>query len=280
MKCGRGRGFLPSEVPPPQGRAESPNGPSWHRYLPRLAPTPPPRLRRVVPPKLHTTSRRKTTVVCAPQTWSFNMSTPVLVTPYKGVRPAVALRTSNPRGAVAKPLPPVSSYAFASILRSADSPELQAAIDGIADICAKNHMSLAHEYASHLPPLGEITTANSSTARPPPFRPGRRRALTSVPEVSSGSSQGSDTSHGRGNNVVNFRWKREEFRPLRTIRIGSMGRTISVRGTIAVSGVYHEARITQATFSPRGASEVTPRRSSEAKVVLRNLLAANGRQPT
>ena len=92
------------------------------------------------------------------------MAQPVLVRAYTDSRPATATGLDNAGRAQA--LPPISSFAFADILRSADCADFQVAIDGIAEICAKNRMSLADEYASHLPPLGEITATTSSNMRP------------------------------------------------------------------------------------------------------------------
>ncbi|KAK4544164.1 hypothetical protein LTR36_004374 [Oleoguttula mirabilis] len=161
------------------------------------------------------------------------MAAPVLVRAYTGIRrPA----TSAPsRHSEIQALPPVSSYAFADILRSADCPEFQHAIDGIAEICAKNRMSLADEYASHLPPLGEITAATSVAAKPHLLRPGVRRPLTSVPEGSSGSSEGSRRSKKRSR-IFGFGLQRPvDGRSLRQMRIGSMGRTISVGSTVALA---------------------------------------------
>jgi hypothetical protein len=110
------------------------------------------------------------------------------------------------------------------------------AIDGIAEICAKNRMSLADEHSSHLPPFGEITAASSAAIRPHLLRPGMRRALTSVPEGSSGSSEGSNrSSKKRRSGLFGFR-KQQEVRtqPMRKMRIGSMGRSVSVIGTTAL----------------------------------------------
>ena len=137
----------------------------------------------------------------------------------------------------AQALPPISSYAFADILKAADCPDLQKALDGIAEICAKNRMSLADEYSSHLPPLGEITAASTTApSKPHLVRPGLRPALTSVPEGSSGSSEGSRKSKKRTRSLFGFGWQKTVVsNPLRKVRIGSMGRTIDVGTTTAVA---------------------------------------------
>ncbi|KAK5694828.1 hypothetical protein LTR97_009419 [Elasticomyces elasticus] len=85
------------------------------------------------------------------------MTTPVLVKAYNTSSKRPGKVSARPRaGDVAQALPPISSYAFSDILNSIQSPELSEAITGIAEICAKNRMSLADEYASHLPPVGDI----------------------------------------------------------------------------------------------------------------------------
>ncbi|KAF2774006.1 hypothetical protein EJ03DRAFT_73768 [Teratosphaeria nubilosa] len=164
------------------------------------------------------------------------MAHPVLVRAYTG---NTGISTSAPRAHLAAELhalPPISSYAFADILRTANCPDLQHAIDGIAEICAKNRMSLADEYSSHLPPLGEITATSSAAARPHPHRPGPRRALPAVPEVSSSSSESSVKSKTRRRSIFSFRRQTvHESNILRRITIGRMGRTIAVNGTTAIS---------------------------------------------
>lgn len=158
------------------------------------------------------------------------MAQPVLVTAYNSVK---ASSSERERGK-SKALPPVSAYAFADILQSVDSPEVQAAIHGIAEICAKNRMSLAEEYASHLPPVGEITQASSSATKSISQRPGMRRPLTSVPEASSTSSEGSRKSRRRSI----FGFGRQSVATnvyTRNIRIAAMGRSISISGTTAMA---------------------------------------------
>ena len=164
------------------------------------------------------------------------MAAPVLVRAYAGDNSS-PYGTSSARGGGARALPPVSSYTFAEILRASDCQDFQQAINGIAEICAKNHMSLADEYSSHLPPLGEITATNSAAVRPHLLRPGMRTALTSVPEASSGSSEGSHKSRKRSSRVFGFRQKEDmQSESMRKMRIGSMGRTVPVNGTTAMAG--------------------------------------------
>lgn len=179
------------------------------------------------------------------------MAQPVLVkaAPDRRTSTRDVLRKDN------RALPPISAYTFASILRTADTtPEFQAAIDGIAEICAKNRMSLADEYASHLPPLGEITAATTTTIRPHLLRPGIRRPLTSVPEGSSGSSQGSGKSL-RKSSMFGFRKQQQvqEIAAARRVQIGMMGRTISIGSTTALAAEAwthpkHERRSSEDTI--------------------------------
>lgn len=163
------------------------------------------------------------------------MAQPVLVRAYTN-RKSSEDRTP---GKIGHPeaLPPISAYSFAAILREVDGDQgFQTAIDGIAEICAKNRLSLAEEYASHLPPVGEITTATSSTVRPQLHRPGMRRALTSVPEASSGSSEGSRKSASRKSGIFGFRKQQKpESKAMKRMRIGSMGRMVPVGPTTAMA---------------------------------------------
>ena len=165
------------------------------------------------------------------------MSKPLLVRSYDNGRASPS--SATPRRQGTQTLPPIASFTFAEILRSADSAEFQSAIDGIAEICAKNRMSLADEYSSHLPPQGEITAASSAAARPLISRPGMRRPLTSVPEASSSGSEDSRRSKKRRGSLFFFRPQRPEYiRPSGRMRIGSMGRTASVSSTAAISTEY------------------------------------------
>ena len=211
------------------------------------------------------------------------MAAPVLVRAYRGDR-ASALDPRSTPGKSAQALPPISAYTFAAILRSSDSPEFQQAIDGIAEICAKNRMSLADEYSSHLPPLGEITAADSSSVRPHMIRPGARRALTSVPEASSGSSEGSRKSKKKVGGLFGFRRKevQSQSQSMRQMRIGSMGRMIPVNGTTAMASNLGLSRETQpneqshANNDEVGTRPVPARRSSEAVSSLQRLLSTTG----
>lgn len=160
------------------------------------------------------------------------MTQPVLVRSYTSPKPT----PSGSPGGRSHVLPPIAAFSFADILRAADSADLQSAIDGIAEICAKNHMSLAEEYGSHMPPVGEITAvaADTTPVRQQHGRWTMRRALTSVPEASSGSSDGSMKGKSRG--ILGFRPKQEVMRkPMRSVRISTTGRTIPVCWTTAVS---------------------------------------------
>ena len=214
-------------------------------------------------------------------------ATPVLVTAYNSGR-ATSFGARNARGNSAKALPPISSFAFADILRSADCADFQLAIDGIAEICAKNRMSLADEYGSHLPPLGEITAASSAAVRPHLLRPGMRRALTSVPEGSSGSSEGSHESKKKRSGLFGFRKRHDEqSQAERKIRIGSMGRTISISGTTAMAdsiGSIQDAdsiaRISTDNGAAQRRSQPMEQRSSEAASSLQRLLAQKRSSPS
>ena len=167
------------------------------------------------------------------------MAQPVLVSAYPaGGRRAVHSRAPGSNAILnTSALPPLSAFAFTDILRSADCPEFQTAINGIADLYTKSRLSLADEYGSHMPPLGEITAATPARMRPHLFRPGFRRALTSVPEGSSGSSEGSRRSlKQRKGGLFSFRKpKLHEAKPARSIRIGSMGRTVVASTTTALA---------------------------------------------
>jgi hypothetical protein len=160
------------------------------------------------------------------------MAQPVLVHSYTSPKPTPS---GSPSGR-SHVLPPIAAFSFAEILRRADNADFQSAIDGIAEICAKNRMSLAEEYGSHLPPVGEIT-AVSTDCTPVRQQHGRlnmRRALTSVPEASSGSSDGSVRGKSRG---ISGSGPKQEVvrRSMRTVQISQIGRMIPVCGTTAVS---------------------------------------------
>ncbi|CAK4016708.1 Hypothetical predicted protein [Lecanosticta acicola] len=211
------------------------------------------------------------------------MAQPVLVRTYSNKRGRPERASNDITGSDAHALPPVASYAFADILRAADSSELQNAIDGIAEICAKNRMSLADEYSSHLPPLGEITESTSSRIRPHLHVPGRgmRRALTSVPEASSGSSEGSRKSKTRGS-IFSFRKQQvQKSKPMRRMCLG-MNRTIPVGTTTALAAEAlslpdHTRHSSESTIVPvgRGGSASIPPAPSAAASSLQRLLSAD-----
>lgn len=197
---------------------------------------------------------------------------PVLVRAYSAKPTPMSPRSGRPLA-----LPPISAFDFADILRAADGPDFQAAIDGIAEICAKNRMSLAEEYGAHRPPVGEITASPAGLVavapiRKPLDRPNARRALTSVPEVSSGSSDGSSKSRRRS--IFGFKAKQDvEADQVRVIRIGSMGRSISVGGTTAVTNDKNDGMtLTSNARGDAAATGVQAQVSSAALVSLRRLL--------
>nr|OQO28712.1 hypothetical protein B0A51_02955 [Rachicladosporium sp. CCFEE 5018] len=159
------------------------------------------------------------------------MAQPVLVRAYTTRRTPMGSPSGRGRA-----LPPISAFSFADILRAADSADFQEAIDGIAEICAKNCMSLAEEHSSHMPPVGEITGATDTvvvTRTPYAGRPNAKRALTIVPE---GSSSGSERSKkGSRMSIFEFSARKEStVRARTTIRIGSMGRSVPVASTTSI----------------------------------------------
>jgi hypothetical protein len=202
------------------------------------------------------------------------MAQPVLVRSYTSPKPT----PFGSPGGRSHVLPPIAAFSFADILRAADSDDLQSAIDGIAEICAKNHMSLAEEYGSHLPPVGEITAISTDTTpvRQQYGRTNMRRALTSVPEVSSGSSDGSIKARSRG--ILGFRSRQEVVRrPMRTVRISSTGRTIPICGTTAVSMSAPEdyAPFRVASSNDNQPMETIPTPCKRAITSLQHLMAAH-----
>lgn len=206
------------------------------------------------------------------------MAQPVLVRSYTSPKPT----PFGSPGGRSHVLPPIAAFSFADILRAADSDDLQSAIDGIAEICAKNHMSLAEEYGSHLPPVGEITAISTDTTpvRQQYGRTNMRRALTSVPEVSSGSSDGSIKARSRG--ILGFRSRQEVIRrPMRTVRISSTGRTIPVCGTTAMSMSAPEdyAPFRVASSGDNQPTEAMPTPCNKAITSLQQLMAAYQPRP-
>lgn len=173
------------------------------------------------------------------------MAHPVLVRTYRNSDNSSSSRRGflSSGGGNETALPPISSYAFADLLRAADSPELQSALDGIAEICAKNHMSLADEYAAHLPPFGEITAVTASRPQCPGVQ---HHTLTSVPEA---SSSGSDLS-GKSRRHSIQRLDEEALiisRPLQRLRIDGGRRSISFG--FATTAVLAESAGRSAVFT-------------------------------
>jgi hypothetical protein len=201
------------------------------------------------------------------------MAQPVLVRSYTSPK-----RTpyGSPSGR-SHALPPIAAFSFADILRAADSTDFQSAIDGIAEICAKNRLSLAEEYGSHLPPVGEITAVNTEiiSVRQQHGRFGMRRALTSVPEASSGSSDGSAKGMKKG--ILGVEPSSQSVKsPLRLIRISSAGRTIPICGTTAMSFGVSEDGAVQVPTLPNisRALKAKPSSSSQAVSSLQRLMGA------
>ena len=76
-------------------------------------------------------------------------------------------------------LPPaVEDFSIEGILRAIE-PDIQSTLDSIAEICGRSRLSLANEYGSHRPPLGEIRA---------PSRPADYGLLT-VAEASSSAER-------------------------------------------------------------------------------------------
>jgi hypothetical protein len=202
------------------------------------------------------------------------MAQPVLVRSYTSPK-----RTpyGSPSGR-SHALPPIAAFSFADILRAADSTDFQSAIDGIAEICAKNRLSLAEEYGSHLPPVGEITAVTTEiiSVRQQHGRFGMRRALTSVPEASSGSSDGSAKGMKKG--ILGVEPSSQSVKsPLRLIRISSAGRTIPICGTTAMSFGVSEDGAVQVPTLPNisRALKAMPSPSSRAVSSLQRLMGAS-----
>jgi len=201
------------------------------------------------------------------------MAQPVLVRSYTSPK-----RTpfGSPSGR-SHALPPIAAFSFADILRAADSTDFQSAIDGIAEICAKNRLSLAEEYGSHLPPVGEITAVTTEiiSVRQQHGRFGMRRALTSVPEASSGSSDGSAKGMKKG--ILGVEPSSQSIKsPLRAIKISSAGRTIPICGTTAMSFGVSEDGALQVPTLPKISrpQKYMPSSSSRAVSSLQRLMGA------
>jgi hypothetical protein len=136
-------------------------------------------------------------------------SQPVLVRSYTGgERSRTPSAAPTPHGANIMrnntPLPPIEAFSFDGILRAVE-PDIQGAIDGIAEIYARSRLSLADEYGAHMPPLGEITSPRIRQSGLAIRTTGLERTLTTVAEASSSSERlagesraGSTTSAGKG----------------------------------------------------------------------------------
>jgi hypothetical protein len=135
-------------------------------------------------------------------------SQPVLVRAYtagdRSRTPSVA-PTPRPGNAMRSDasLPPVEAFTFDGILRAVE-PDIQGAIDGIAEIYARSRLSLANEHDSHMPPLGEITSPRIRQSGLAIRTAGLERTLTTVAEASSsserlaGESRAGSTTSGNG----------------------------------------------------------------------------------
>ncbi|EEH33231.1 hypothetical protein PAAG_04284 [Paracoccidioides lutzii Pb01] len=99
-------------------------------------------------------------------------SQPVIVRTYSAeadaqIRPSAMSQGSgllaNGSGADRSPveLPSVQDFSIDGILRAIE-PDIQSTLDAIAEICGRSKLSLANEYGSHRPPLGEIRASGRS----------------------------------------------------------------------------------------------------------------------
>ncbi|WEW56099.1 hypothetical protein PRK78_001534 [Emydomyces testavorans] len=85
-------------------------------------------------------------------------SQPVVVRTYcaeTDSRDNMSRQASSPRHNMSAKLPPVQDFGIDGILRAIE-PDIQSTLDAIAEICGRSKLSLANEYRSHRPPLGEI----------------------------------------------------------------------------------------------------------------------------
>jgi hypothetical protein len=100
-------------------------------------------------------------------------------------------------------LPSVDAFSFDGILRAIE-PDINEAIDGIAEIYARSKLSLADEYGAHLPPLGEINNPRMRHSGLAIRTSGLERTLTTVTEASSsserlvGGSKAGSVASGKG----------------------------------------------------------------------------------
>jgi hypothetical protein len=135
-------------------------------------------------------------------------SQPVLVRAYTGGdrsrTPSVAPshRVANTMRSDAL-LPPVEAFKFDGILRAVE-PDIEEAIDGIAQLMAQSSLSLAGSHGAHMPPLGEITHPRVRQSGLAIRTTGLERTLTTVAEASSsserlaGESRAGSTTSGKG----------------------------------------------------------------------------------
>jgi hypothetical protein len=120
-------------------------------------------------------------------------SQPVVVRAYskRDRLPTSSIRSSTenePQSMTASTnLPSIDAFSFDGILRAIE-PEINEAIDGIAEIYARSKLSLADEYEAHLPPQGQANVQRmrySGLAIRTPVE----RTLTTVTEASSSSER-------------------------------------------------------------------------------------------
>lgn len=135
-------------------------------------------------------------------------SQPVLVRAYTGgdrsrtpsVAPSPRAGSTMRSDAV---LPPVEAFKFDGILRAVE-PDIEDAIDGIAQLMAHSSLSLAGSHGAHMPPLGEITSPRVRQSGLAIRTTGLERTLTTVAEASSsserlaGESRAGSTTSGKG----------------------------------------------------------------------------------
>jgi hypothetical protein len=148
-------------------------------------------------------------------------SQPVLVRTYTRVERSRPSSAANPsvRGlSQSMPqtanLPSVDAFSFDGILRAIE-PDINEAIDGIAEIYARSRLSLADEYGSHLPPQGEIMAPRMRHSGLAIRTSGLERTLTTVTEASSSSEKLAGNS--KAGSVASGQGKITAYRSLRSI---------------------------------------------------------------
>lgn len=114
-------------------------------------------------PRQFQRSHRHTTSICSRSSLP---SQPVVVRTYSAETDAQTQPSAMSRGTSAanRPpaqLPPVQDFGIDGILRAIE-PDIQSTLDAIAEICGRSKLSLANEYGSHRPPLGEIRASSRS----------------------------------------------------------------------------------------------------------------------